>query len=272
MQTNQLKIMTIGAHPDDCELGSGGVCLKYAALGHKVKYVYTTNGDAGHQTLGGRELAAIRACEVKNACAAGNFEYEIMDNHDGYLEASIANRDNLIRIIREFKPDIIFTHRFNDYHTDHRNTSLLVQNTAYLLMVPNICPDAPALKYNPIIMYLSDNFVKPVPFEPTVIVGIDDVFKAKLKMLECHKSQVYEWLPWIDGYLDTVPSDENEKMEWLAGKDIKFDSELAIKYRSLLKARYGNEKGSEFKYAEAFELSEYGGRMASDMIPVYFPF
>lgn len=272
MENKQLRIMTIGAHPDDCELGSGGTCLKYAALGHKVKFVYVTNGDAGHQTLSGRELAARRASEVKAACAEGGFEYEIMGNHDGYLEASIANRDNLIRIIREFKPDIIFTHRYNDYHTDHRNTSLLVQNTAYLLMVPNVCPDAPALKYNPIIMYLADNFNKPVPFEPTVVVGIDDVFQAKLKMVECHRSQVYEWLPWIDGYLDTLPADDAERLEWLKGKDIRMDADIAEKYNSQLAERYGNAKGSAFRYAEAYELSEYGGRLTKEMIPQYFPF
>lgn len=272
MQNKKLRIMTVGAHPDDCEGSTGGTCLKYSALGHKVKYVYTTNGDAGHHIHSGRELAAIRASEASNACAVGSFESEIMSNHDGYLEASISNRDNLIRIIREFKPDIIFTHRLNDYHTDHRNTALLVQDTAYLLMVPNICPDSPALDYSPIIMYVADSFKKPTPFEPAVAVDIDDVLDSKAKMMGCHKSQVYEWLPWIDKYLDSVPADEAARNKWIAAKTAAEDGVVADRCRSLLEARYGVEKGSKVKCAEAFELSEYGGALTDDMIPVYFPF
>lgn len=272
MELKKLRIMTIGAHPDDCELCTGGTGLKYSALGHKVKFVYVTNGDAGHHIHSGRELAAIRASEVSNACAVGGFEHEIMNNHDGYLEESIDNRDNLIRIIREFKPDIIFTHRPNDYHTDHRNTALLVQDTAYLLMVPNICPDIPALDYSPIIMYVTDSFKKPTSFEPTVVVDIDEVFALKAKMVDCHKSQMYEWLPWIDRYLDSVPAGEAERLAWLAERTSKDDSAVANRFRGQLVARYNFEKGSKVKCAEAFELCEYGGVLTEDMIPVYFPF
>lgn len=272
MEPKQLKIMTIGAHPDDCELYTGGTCLKYSFLGHKVKFVYATNGDAGHQTHSGRELAAIRASEIVNACAVGGFEHEVMGNHDGYLEATISNRDNLIRIIREFKPDIIFTHRLNDYHTDHRNTAMLVQDTAYLLMVPNICPDAPALDYSPIIMFMADSFKKPNPFEPTVVVDIDNAFTSKAKMADCHKSQMYEWLPWIDHYLDSIPTGKAERLAWLTEKLEKEDAVVANRFRVQLEARYGAHTGTAVKCAEAFELSEYGGSLPEEMLSVYFPF
>jgi LmbE family N-acetylglucosaminyl deacetylase len=272
MKNKQLRIMPIGAHPDDCELYTGGTCLKFSALGHKVKFVYTTNGDAGHHIHSGRILAAIRASEAANACATGGFEHEIMNNHDGYLEATIQNRDNLIRIIREFRPDIIFTHRLNDYHTDHRNTALLVQDTAYLLMVPNICPDSPALDYSPIIMYMVDSFKKPNEFEPTVVVDIDDVYGKKIRMADCHKSQMYEWLPWIEGYAGLVPEGSMERLDWLAEKTSREDGVVAGKYRSQLVARYGIEAGSKVKCAEAFELSEYGGRLTEEMTHDYFPF
>lgn len=272
MLDKQLRIMTIGAHPDDCELFSGGTCLKYSSLGHKVKFVYTTNGDAGHHILGGHELAAVRASEVAAACAVGGFEHEIMNNHDGYLEASIRNRDQLIRIIRKFKPDIIFTHRPNDYHTDHRCTALLVQDSVFLLTVPNICPDTPALDYLPVIMYMEDSFKKPNEFEPKVVVGIDDIFSSKAKMADCHKSQMYEWLPWLGRYLESVPEGEAERLAWLTAKIAGEDAAVADRFRSQLAGRYGVQKGAGVKCAEAYELSEYGESISDEMMPVYFPF
>lgn len=272
MKETQLRIMTIGAHPDDCELTTGGTCLKYSALGHKIKFVYATNGDAGHQTLGGAVLAGIRAAEASQACSIGGFEYEIMDNHDGYLEANIRNRDNLIRIIRRFRPDLIFTHRTNDYHTDHRNTGLLVQDTAYLLMVPNVCPDTPALDYAPIMMYVADGFLKPAPFQPAVVVDVGDVFNEKVRMADCHKSQFYEWLPWIGRYQGSVPAGDEDRFKWLAGEVSKFDSPTAKRFQTEIIARYGKEQASAVKYVEAFERSEYGGVLTDEMIPAYFPF
>ncbi len=272
MNESLLRIMTIGAHPDDCELTTGGTCLKYSALGHRVKYVYATNGDAGHHIHSGSVLAGIRAAEASLACGIGGFEHEIMDNHDGYLEASIQNRDSLIRIIRNFRPDLIFTHRTNDYHSDHRNTGLLVQDTAYLLMVPNVCPDTPALDYAPVMMYVSDGFRKPAPFEPSVVVAIDDVFMDKARMANCHKSQFYEWLPWIGRYADAIPSGKEVRFQWLTGQIEQLDSLEAKRFLTETASRYGNERASSIKCIEAFERSEYGGVLTDEMIPVYFPF
>jgi LmbE family N-acetylglucosaminyl deacetylase len=270
MKESRLRIMAIGAHPDDCEVTTGGTCLKYSALGHKVKFVYATNGDAGHHVHSGAVLAGIRAAEASQACGVGGFEHEIMDNHDGYLEANIRNRDNLIRIIRKFRPDLIFTHRTNDYHSDHRNTGLLVQDTAYLLMVPNVCPDTPALDYAPIMMYMPDHFRKPAPFEPTVVVDIDDVFAEKVRMAGCHKSQFYEWLPWIGRHMDSVPSGEGDRFIWLTGKLAAYS--LPVKqYQAEIISRYGEERAATVKCIEAFERSEYGGILTDEMIPDYFP-
>jgi len=272
MQDKKLKILTIGAHPDDCELTTGGICTKYKRLGHVVKYVYTTNGDAGHHKIGGEKLAEVRSEEVRNACAIAGFEYEIMNNHDGYLEASLCNRDNLIRIIRKFRPDIIFTHRPNDYHPDHRHTAILVQDASYLIRVPNVCPDTPALNYSPVIMYMSDNFNKPIPFEPYIVVDIDDAMEIKTKIVDCHKSQFYEWLPWIEGYESEVPTDEKDRFLWLASTQATRDNEIAEKFRPNLKEHYGKEEGLAIKCAEAFELSEYGGELNEDERLIYFPF
>lgn len=150
MNTTALRVLAIGAHPDDCELPTGGTCLLYASHGHVVKYVSLTNGDAGHHQLAGKELSARRAAEYAASCAIGGFAHEMLDISDGYLEANHRNRDRVIRLIRRFQPDLIFLPRPNDYHPDHRAAGQLVQDSAYLLMVPNICPDTPAMAFNPV--------------------------------------------------------------------------------------------------------------------------
>ena len=272
MAKRQLRIMAVGAHPDDCELTTGGTCLLYAAAGHAVKYVYATSGDAGHHKLDQAELAKVRAEEARRACAVGGFDHEFMDNRDGYLEASIKNRDALIRIIRAFRPDIIFTHRTNDYHSDHRCAALIVQDTAYLLMVPKICPDVPALDYAPVIMQVADSFRKPLPFQADIAVAIDPVMEQKVRMLDCHRSQFYEWLPWISREADAVPADPQARLAWLSRKAAERDAALADRVRPLLDQRYGRDASQRIQYAEAFELSEYGGHPTEQELQAYFPF
>ena len=144
----------IGAHPDDCDLTCGGIAIKYSKLGHKVKFVSVTNGDAGHQDHTREELAKIRAEEARQSALTAGIEYEVLDFHDGNLKVDIPTREKILGVIREFNPDLIFTHRPNDYHPDHRYTSILVQDASYLVMVPKVCPNVPYLKHQPIILYM----------------------------------------------------------------------------------------------------------------------
>lgn len=272
MESRKLRILVIGAHPDDCELGTGGTAIKFCRQGHKVKYVYATNGDAGHHELGGGQLAKIRSEEVKNSCAIAGIEFEILDNHDGYLEVSIKLREKFIQIIRSFAPDLIITHRLNDYHPDHRNTSLLVQDSSYLITVPNICPLTPALASQPVILYMHDNFKKPYEFSPDIVVSIDDVIDEKMKMLDCHQSQFYEWLPWNRGEIDKVPPNYEERKKWLFNNQGKRYEKIADNYRNELIKKYGLDLGKTVKYVEAFEISEYGRRISDEDITRYFSF
>jgi N-acetylglucosamine malate deacetylase 1 len=272
MDNKKLRILVIGAHPDDCELGTGGTAIKYCRLGHIVKYVYATNGDAGHHELGGVKLAQIRAKEVRKSCAVAGIEYEILDNHDAYLEVNIKLREKFIRLIRDFKPDIIITHRPNDYHPDHRNTSLLLQDSSYLITVPNVCPLSPIVNIQPVILYIHDNFKKPYEFSPDIVVGIDDVVEDKVEMLNCHQSQFYEWLPWNRGEISLVPEDADERKEWLYNDETKRNEMVANRYRDKLLERYGYEYGIKIKFAEAFEISEYGRHLDKKEISQYFPF
>jgi len=269
--SKELHILIIGAHPDDAEESCGTAAL-YINAGHKVKLVSVTNGDAGHQTLGGGELMRRRQEEARKSGEILGVEYQLLDNHDGELMPTLENRRMIIRLIREFHADIVITHRLNDYHPDHRNTSQLVLDAAYMVTVPNVCPETPILKTNPVFLFTSDNFSKPTLFNPDVVVGIDETIEKKIDMYDCHVSQVYEWLPWNNGIIDQVPKGKAERREWMAKYRRAEAEQIANKYRDKLIALYGSEKGTKIKYAEAFEDSEYGTRLNKDKIQVLFPF
>jgi len=265
----KLRVIAFGAHPDDCDGRAGGVAAKYAALGHHVKFVSVTNGDAGHQSQGGGALAARRRKEAQEAGRRIGIEYETLDNHDGELVPSLAVREQIIRRIRQWKADIVFAPRSNDYHPDHRYTGMLVQDAAYMVVVPNICPDTPALRRNPVFFYFQDNFQRPNPFRPDVAVGIDEVADKKLLMADAHVSQMYEWLPYVAGNLESVPQDPKARLEWLGkGRGGRGVSEPV---RQALKKWYGAQADS-IRQAESFELCEYGRRPSDSEIRKLFPF
>jgi LmbE family N-acetylglucosaminyl deacetylase len=124
-QNEPLRLIAFGAHPDDCDLGAGGLAAKYATLGYKVKFVSLTNGDAGHQSQGGEELAKRRRAEAHEAGRRIGIEYEVLANHDGKLLPTLDVREQVIREIRQWKADIVIAPRPNDYHPDHRYVSPL---------------------------------------------------------------------------------------------------------------------------------------------------
>ncbi len=272
MDTKQIRVLVFGAHPDDCDIKAGGVAALYSQQGHHVKFVSVTNGDAGHHEMGGGPLAQRRNAEAQAAAEIIGIEYELLDNHDGELMPTLENRYQIIRTIREFRPDLIMTHRPNDYHPDHRYTSMLVQDAAYMVTVPNICALTPHLEKNPVIVYLSDGFMKPYPFTPDVVVDIDTVAEQKIDMLHCHESQFYEWLPYNSGNLNAVPDSVEARREWLAGRLRNRFSAIAEKYRDLLVELYGKKVGANIQYAEAFESCEYGSSLTTENIPILFPF
>lgn len=270
MAKKQLRVMVIGAHPDDCDFGCGGTAIKFAQQGHVVKFLSVTDGSAGHQSDDRKTLAARRAKEAQNSAKTAGIEYEVLKFPDGELEVNLESRSEVMRKIRRFNPDMIITHRPNDYHPDHRYTSQIVQDSSYLLMVPNVCPDTPAMDHQPIILYMSDSFKLPTPFVPDVIVAVDEVAETKVKMLACHVSQCFEWLPWIDSRQGGLPKDYDASRYPSDFQD-KDDSAVAKKYYELLCQRYGEEKARKIKYAEAYQVSEYGGSFDGS-IDDYFPY
>ena len=267
-QDDVLNIVVIGAHPDDADVTTGGTAIKFAKLGHKVLFVSVTNGDAGHYAEGGGALAKRRRNEALEAGKRYGVNYHVMDNHDGELMSDLNIRLDIIRLIRNWNADVVIGHRSNDYHPDHRNTAILIQDAAFLVIVPNIAPDTPPLKKNPVFLFTQDRFQKPYPFHPDIAVDISDVYEQKIYGVAAHESQFFEWLPWLAGRLDEVPSDEKAKLEWL-GKQWK--REITPGIRAALVKWYGEEKGKKVMIAESFEISEYGRMPNDDEIRQLFP-
>lgn len=267
-----ITVLAIGAHPDDCDLGAGGVAALYARGGHNVHFVAMTNGDAGHHLTAGAPLARRRQAETQAAAAIIGIQYLVLDNHDGELEPNLANRRTVIRLIREIRPDLLLTHRLNDYHPDHRYTAQLVQDAAYMVAVPNVVGLTQRLPSNPVICYMSDTFQRPYPFTADVVVAIDDVLDVKMQMLHQHTSQVYEWLPFIDGRLEEVPAGEAERLAWLREIWAPRYTAIADRHRHLLVEQYGPERGARIRHAEAFEVSEYGAPLTEEGRRRLWPF
>ena len=268
-QEDPLRIIVIGAHPDDADLCAGGTAALWAGMGHQVKFLSLTNGDAGHQDMGGGALAKRRRAEaVESARRLGIAEYEVLDNHDGELIPSLDVRLQVIRRIRRWNADVVIVSRPNDYHPDHRNTGLVVQDAAYMVIVPNVASDTPPLEKNPVFLYCEDRFQKPTPFEPDIAVTIDAVAEKKVDALDAHVSQFYEWLPWTMGRFNEVPQDEVARKGWLANWRMR---PIKPATRKALIQWYGSEVGENVQQAEAFEICEYGVQPDEDRIRELFP-
>ena len=266
-QEDPIHIIVLGAHPDDCDGDAGGTAILWAKMGHRVKFVSLTNGDAGHFATGGGALAKRRMAEAQEAGKRFGVEYTVIDNHDGELMPTLENRLTVIREIRKWNADVVIGPRPNDYHPDHRNTAILMQDAAYLVIVPNVAPDVPPLKKNPVFLYAADRFQKPNPFEPHIAVDIDEVYTEKIYAMAAHESQYFEWLPWTSGTLDQIPEDEKGRLDYLAGRRTFPPGEAIL---DCLKQWYG-DKALTVKHAEAFEICEYGKRPDKEEILRMFP-
>lgn len=267
-----LRLLILGAHPDDADYFGGGTATLYRQLGHDVRMVSLTDGGAGHHEMAGLGLVRRRRQEAAASGAVIGAEYLVLDQPDGGLLPTLENRRAIIRMLREYRPDLVLTHRPNDYHPDHRYTSQLVQDAAYMVTVPAVAPEVPHLARDPVIAYLPDHFQKPYPLTPSVAVDVGPVFETIVDMLDCHASQFYEWLPYNQGILQDVPAGKKERRAWLGRQLAERLRRQADRFRDLLVELYGKDRGSRVEYAEAFEPCEYGSPLDEGARARLFPF
>ncbi len=274
-EDGKVRVIVFGAHPDDAEYKAGGVAALWAKGGHHVKLVSVTNGDIGHWEMAGGPLAKRRTAESHQVAERLGVTYEVLDIHDGELLPTLENRRTITRLIREWEADVVISHRPWDYHPDHRYVGNLVQDAAYMVAVPFFCPDIKPLNKNPVFLYSSDRFQKPYPFVANIAVAIDSVFEQKVDALMALESQTFEGgaLGSAKETAANPPASQPEKRrEWLWNRWHTRQSNEAKTYRSALVQWYGEEAGNAVKYAETFEICEFGHQPTPEEIRKLFPF
>ena len=268
-----LRVLMIGAHPDDPDAKGGGTAALYAKAGHVVKLVSLTNGDAGHMTEGGAPLAWRRRQEAANAGKVLGVEaYTTLDNHDGMLMPTLDVRDEVISLVREFRPDVVFSPRIWDYHPDHRATGQVVMDALLMCIVPNIVSHVPHLRRMPVLMLFQDRFQTPYPSRPDVLVDITSTWEQRIDALHEHTSQMYEYMPYNREALHEVPEGDAARRAWLHNW---YDSRIGLLmdvYKPQIVAKYGAERAAKIIAVETFEVGEYGAPLTPELMAKIFPF
>jgi LmbE family N-acetylglucosaminyl deacetylase len=266
-----LRIIAFGAHPDDAELKFAGTAALFAAKGHKVKLVALTNGDVGHFSQAGGPLAQRRKAEVTACHKRLGVETEVLDIHDGELMPDLETRKKVANLIRDWQADIVLSHRPWDYHPDHRAVGKLAEDAAVVVAAPFFAPYTKATQGNPIFLFYSDGFKKPYPFDPILAVGIDEVAQKKWDCVSDMPSQFADADSWQGRYGRNVPTDEAGRKAYIMDSVKQRNADVAEQYRNLLVQLYGEQKGRGVKYAEVFELNQYGRQATADELKKLFP-
>jgi len=258
------RVLVLGAHPDDAEFFSGGLLASHQQAGSTMRLVSVTNGQSGHQSVPSSELVLRRREEAARAGRAIGADYVTWDFPDGSLQPTLELRLAIIREIRTFRPDLVLTHRPFDYHPDHRAVGQAVQDASYMVLVPKILPEVESPRVEPIVAYMVDSFTRPCPFRADITMDASDHWSTVMSMLESHESQFYEWMPWIDGISDSVPTGLESRRVWLADWFLQ-----KTKWR--IDRFWKSEWGTAPKLVEAYEISEYAGKPSNATILKLFP-
>lgn len=271
MNADSLKLLILGAHPDDAEFHAGGLAANYRALGHQVKMVSVTDGGAGHHRHTSEELVRVRRQEAAAAGRVIGAEYVTWDFPDGRLEPTLEVRERIIRELRSYAPDLVLTHRTCDYHPDHRAVGQAVQDASYMVTVPLVTPDVPILRRDPVVAYMVDCFTKPCRFEPHVIIEIASRLEQIVDMLACHRSQVFEFLPFNLGVSEQVPEGDEERRVWLKHWYTDFVKPRAEFFQASMVRQFGSQRAAEMQFIEAYEVSEYAAQPDEQRLRALFP-
>lgn len=265
------RLLILGAHPDDAEYHAGGLAAIYRSLGREVKLVSVTNGAAGHHLRTPEELVPLRRREAAAAGGVIDATYETWDFPDGLLQPTLEVRHRIIREIREFQPDLVLTHRTSDYHPDHRAVGQSVQDAAYLVTVPHVVPESPALRQSPVFAHMVDLFQRPAAMRPDVIIDVSRRHETIARMLACQKSQLFEWLAYEEDALEAVPSSADDRLKWVKHWYKRHTKIRADRFRQQIVEKWGPSRGAKIELVEVYEISEYGRQPDTALRDYLFP-
>lgn len=271
VSTSPLRLLILGAHPDDAEVYAGGLAANYRDQQHLVKIVSVTDGGAGHYDTSLTNLNEIRRDEAAAAAGIIGAFHEVWDFPDGSLEVSLRLRDQIIREIRSYQPDLVLTHRTCDYHPDHRAVGQAVQDASYMVTVPRVVPEVPALRKDPVVAYMTDLFTKPCPLAADVLLDVTPKLDTIVAMLTCHRSQFFDWLPYNQGILEQVPDDEQRRTTWLREWFLGVVRPRIDRYHEAVVASIGEQASRHVQVIEVYEISEYAGTLSDEARQRLFP-
>jgi len=259
---DKLKVLVIFAHPDEGEIYAGGVTALYTQMGHEVKFMSLTNGDAGHYAMKPKELAERRHEEAMHAKEILSLsEYEVLDYHDGILENTEELRKEVARSIRDWEADIVFTfYPARGGHNDNMTAGWIVREASSLLDEEEM----------PVFIYMRDFHTASFSYIPDFAINIDDVWETKLAACGAHESQVIEYNPEMEGVLEEVLASKEKQDDFLFHNAIPF-SIVRPDIVLALEKWYGKAIAKEVSYVEEFEIAEYGRQITDKDVFELFP-
>lgn len=250
--------MSVMAHQDDFEFTAGGT---FARLRRKyaedidLKILATTRGASGHHEMPPEETFRRRSREAAESAAVIGAEYECLTRLDGshvpgqlFIDANTLG--GLWNAVRDFEPDFIFcpplvSDPLAGIHIDHYNTAMAVRMIAYQLTVPHAYPTVnKTLKLRvacPVIINVDDSYAGEGAYDFSVAME-DDIYESKVRMALCHRSQVFEWLPWNFNGLETPVSEAEFRADFR-------------KRHSRINERYNNDDSTPREY---FRITRWG--------------
>lgn len=269
MPVDPIRVLVFGAHPDDAEVYAGGLLVRHCRLGAMVRIVSVTDGRSGHFCTPPEELVVRRRAEARRAGELIGADYRTWDFPDGSLQPDLSVRSAIIQEMRSFQPDLVLTHRPNDYHPDHRSVGQAVQDASYMVTVPYVCPEQPALRRDPVVAYMCDMFTRPNVLRADVVLDIQAEFDALTEMAACHESQFFEWLPYHDGKLAEVPQSPRDRLEMFRAWMRELMQRRCQHFQQAVQ-KLANE-GHRPNLIEVFEVSEYAAQLDHHSRPRLFP-
>lgn len=262
MREMGINFLMISGHPDDYTLFGGGMGQKIIKNGGRVKFISMTMGEQGNPFRSGGELARKRL----SCCGAVEDHFgvdiEVWNFHDGETWYTLETRNRVLEAIRTFKTDIVVCPHPFCTHPDLKNTGELVQEAAYFSSIINILPNVPALERKPVVLYPWWHEIRSrvSPFQSDIAITSEDIIDELCEITALHGSTVYEWAAFKHNMLEALEQmSEKERILWHRKTVIEpFHQRRAEIGRTQLIERYGIKKGGTIRFAEVFEISEYG--------------
>jgi len=271
VESDELRVLVVGAHPDEADMYAGGTAALFARAGHAVKFVSLTCGDAGHHLMDREALATRRKGEADEAARRlGVREYEIFATHDGELMPTLETRLQVLRVLREWRADVVISlHYLPDGHPDHRASGRATVDAVQFSTLRNLLPDVPALARQPLHLLMPD-YGSCAEHRHDVVVDVGETIEQKLLACDAHATQFYEFAPHGRGFLHEVPQGWDAKRGYLLDHWAEF-MEIQPDMRPGATAWYGEERARAIRYAETFQFSPRFGVPDRERMHQCFP-